>query len=195
MSVLKKFIVFLFMSTLVLFNKNILTAQTSPNLKFGSVFVYRDISDTEADTFGMMDGWHIGLDARISPYGYYLSPGLHLYWFQVKEGTNFLSVGDPRYFNLKIPLNMGYCVNMNRKFSVRFSVGGNINYVFHVDKNDVGIDFTTINDLFLGVNAGGGFDYGRFTFDVVYENGLTPVVKIPDKRRFNFWSVTIGRLF
>ncbi len=195
MTGIKKIIFFLNTSILILFGQTFIHAQNSANFKIGSVFVNRAISDDQADTVGRMDGWHIGFDARISPYGYYLSPGLHLYWFQVEEGSSFLSSGDPRYYTLKVPLNMGYCVNMSRKFSFRFSVGANLNYVFHVDENDVGIDFTTINDLFLGVNAGGGFDYGRFTFDIVYENGITPVVKIPDKRRFNYLSVTIGRLF
>lgn len=192
---IKKIILFLCAGLTLPFQNNTLDAQTSPNLKFGFAFVTRDVNNVEADTFGWMDGWHLGLDARISPYGYYLSPGLHLYWFKVEEGITALDTGDPKYYTLKVPLNMGYCVNMNRKFSFRFSVGANINYVFHIDDNDLGIDFTTINDLSLGASASGGFDYGKFTFDVSYENGLTPVVKIPDKRRFNYWSVTIGRLF
>jgi hypothetical protein len=149
-----------------------------------------------SDTASHRKGFHVGVDARIGPYGFFLNPGLHYYNIEIvpNTGFNFLSDG-PRYHIIKGPLNIAYKMFITRKFKFRIKGGLDINYVLLIDENDYGISFENVNDAYFGLNLGAGFDISRFTIDVNYESGLTNSLTDDDNSRINYFSASLGFFF
>lgn len=149
-----------------------------------------------SDTAVHHKGFHVGVDARIGPYGFYLNPGLHYYNIEIipNSGFNFLSNG-PRYHIIKGPLNLAYKMFITRKFKFRIKAGLDINYVLLIDENDFGITFENVNDAYFGINLGAGVDINRFTFDVNYESGLTNSLNDNDNSKMNYITASLGFFF
>lgn len=149
-----------------------------------------------SDTAVHKKGFHVGVDARIGPYGFYLSPGLHYYNIEIasNNGFNFLSNG-PKYHIIKGPLNIAYKMFITRKFKFRIKGGIDINYVLLIDNNDLGISFENVNDAYFGLNVGAGFDIKHFTFDVNYESGLTNSLTDVENSKLNYFSASLGFFF
>lgn len=149
-----------------------------------------------SDTAVHQKGFHVGVDARIGPYGFYLNPGLHYYNIEVQSGTgfNFLSNG-PKYHIIKGPLNIAYKMFITRKFKFRIKGGLDINYILLIDDNDNGVSFENVNDAYFGINLGAGFDINRFTFDVNYESGLTNSLADIEDSKVNYFTASLGFFF
>ena len=173
-----------------------LSAQNGANFVAGVVLAGNINLGSISDTSVHHKGFHAGVDARIGPYGFYLSPGLHYYQIDIQPDNRwqFFSSG-PKYHLIKGPINIAYKMFITRQVKFRIKGGLDLNYVLLIDENDAGINFDTVNDAFFGVNLGAGFDISRFTIDFNYESGLTNYIKDQDDSKLNFFSASIGFFF
>jgi len=171
-------------------------AQNGANFMSGLVLAGDVGLNSLSDTAVHQKGFHVGVDARIGPYGFYLSPGLHYYNIEIAagQGFNFLS-GGPKYHIIKGPLNVAYKMFITRKFKFRIKGGLDINYILLIDNNDYDISFENVNDAYFGLNLGAGFDISRFTIDFNYESGLTNSITDDDNSKLNYFSASLGFFF
>lgn len=171
-------------------------AQNGANFKAGLALVGNINLNSFSDTAMHKKAYHIGVDARIGPYGFYLSPGLHYYNVDIASSNGFgYFSSQPKYHIIKGPLNIAYKMFITRKFKFRLKGGVDINYVLLIDDNELGIDYSSVNDAYFGMNLGIGFDISRFTIDFNYESGLTNSIKDDDNSKLNYFSTSFGFFF
>jgi hypothetical protein len=175
---------------------NDLAAQNGANFKAGLVLAGDINLNSVSDTAVHHKGFHVGVDARIGPYGFYLSPGLHYYNLEVHPsgGYNFLTTA-PKFHIIKGPINIAYKMFITRKFKFRVKGGLDINYILLIDENGHDISFDNVNDAYFGINLGAGFDIDHFTIDFNYESGLTNYITDNDDSKLSYFSTSIGYFF
>jgi hypothetical protein len=177
-------------------NAGWIIAQNGVNIKAGPVLV-GDISLASlSDTAFHHKGYHIGVDVRIGPYGFYLSPGLHYYGIDIGSTNGFeYFAKSPKYHIIKGPLNLGYKMFITRKIKFRLKAGVDVNYVLLIDDNDLNIGYNNVNDAYFGINIGVGLDMNRVTLDFNFESGLTDVLKDQVDSKFNYLTLSLGFFF
>jgi hypothetical protein len=175
---------------------NRVSAQNGANIKAGLVLGGNINLNSVSDSAVHHKGFHIGVDARIGPYGFYLSPGLHYYNLEIQasNGFNFLTKA-PKFHIIKGPINLAYKMFITRKFKFRVKGGIDINYILLIDENGSDISFDNVNDAYFGINLGAGFDIDHFTIDFNYESGLTNYITDNDSSKLNYFSASIGYFF
>ena len=172
------------------------SAQNGANLMVGTVLAGDINLNSISDTAVHHKGFHVGVDARIGPYGFYLSPGLHYYRIDIEPSTGFgFFSASPKFHIIKGPIDIAYKMFITRQFKFRIKGGLDINYVLLIDDNPDGVDFENINDAYFGMNVGAGFDIHRFTIDFNYESGLTNYIKDQDNSKLNYFTVSLGFFF
>jgi len=181
---------------LLLYPSRSVKAQNGANLQFGPVLVGDLNLASFSDTAFLKKGYRIGVDARIGPYGFYLSPGLHYYGIDIESSTGFNFFNSaPKYHIIKGPINLGYKMFISRKVKFRVQGGIDVNYVLLIDDNDSDIGFKDINDAYFGLNLAAGIDFSHFTIDLNYESGLTNALKDNGNSKFNYLSAALGYFF
>ena len=172
------------------------SGQNGAHIKAGISLVGDIDLSSYSDTSFHHKAYHVGVDARIGPFGFFLSPGLHYYAVDIRSTTGFDFLAQaPKYHIIKGPVNLGYKIFINRRVKLRVQGGVDVNYILLIDENPYGITFNDVNDIFVGLNVGTGLDVGRLTFDLNYESGLSNVMDGVDDTELSFLSLSLGVFF
>ena len=178
----------------ILFSTHFAFGQSGIVLKLGPALVGDiNLASVEKDAFHQK-AYHVGLNARIGPYGLYLSPGIHYYGVNIDstQAFNFFE-NQAKYHIIKVPLNLGYKMFITRKIKFRIEAGADVNYVLLIDDHPYA-NYETVNDVYFGLNMGLGFDFAKITLDLSYESGLTNTLVTKDTKT-NYLSFSLGYFF
>lgn len=139
------------------------------------------------------NGYSAGLKACFGTYGFFLSPGLYYQDYTISNKYVNLDpfIKSPRIRSAKAKVIVGYQADMlKRKLNFRLGGGLNYNYIIIIDKNNLAIDFQTINDKYLAYNFDVGLDIFFLNLGLSYERSIPDVIK--SKNKFDFFILTAG---
>jgi len=144
-------------------------------------------------------GQFFGFDVFIEKNRGLFVPGFHYHRISVlnedeKFDYSFNQAHHVHYFT--IPLTFGYKFLDLANWNMSALAGGEINFFYDLDQNDVGLD----DDMFHGVwTALTGVLHTEFasliTADVKYHYGLQPIIDIRDDSKLSGWTLALGLRF
>jgi len=173
-------------------------AQTGFNVKFGAeTWSLKDekAQSGESNHPGQM----IGFDVFVGEKRAYFVPGFQYHRISVlneeeRFSLDFSESHHMHYFT--IPMMAGYKIIDSSVVNLSILAGGEVNFFYSLDDNDVGLD----NDMFYGLTAAltGGLHAEFFsivTAEVRYHLGLLPILKTRDDSILSGWTLAIGAKF
>jgi len=173
-------------------------AQSIFNLKTGvDTWSFQDEKDVQEES--SHPGQFFGFDVFIEKNRGLFVPGFHYHRISIlnedeKFDYSFNESHHVHYFT--IPLTFGYKFLDFANWNMSALAGGEINFFYDLDPNDVGLD----DDMFYGVwtDLTGVLhtEFASFiTADVKYHYGLQPIINIRDDSKLSGWTLALGLRF
>ena len=173
-------------------------AQTGFNVKFG------------AETWSLKDekaqagesshpGQMIGFDVFVGEKRMYFVPGFHYHRISVlneedRFSLNFSESHHMHYFT--IPLMAGYKIIDSSFVNLSLLAGGEVNFFYSLDENDVGLDDNMFKGLTVALSTGLHAEFfSILTAEVRYHYGLLPILNTRDDSKLSGWTLAVGAKF
>lgn len=144
-------------------------------------------------------GQLIGFDVFIEKNRALFVPGFHYHRISIENedvrfDVNFNEAHHIHYFT--IPLTFGYTILEKSFLDVSLLAGGEINFFYNLDDNNVGLD----DDMLYGVSTGlTGMVHLTFfsilTAEIKYHHALQPIIKIRDDSKLRGMTLAVGVRF
>lgn len=173
-------------------------AQTGFNIKFGAeTWSLKDEKAQSGES--SHPGQMIGFDVFVGEDRFYFVPGFHYHRISVlnEEDPFSLDFSDPHHMHyITIPLMAGYKVIDSSFVNLSILAGGEINFFYSLDENDVGLDDNDFYGLSGALSAGLHAEFfSILTTEIRYHYGLFPILKTRDDSKLSGWTIAIGAKF
>ncbi|MFT2008622.1 outer membrane beta-barrel protein [Pontibacter sp. 13R65] len=124
-------------------------------------------------------GWQLGVFSRIGSERFYLQPGLEYMSHTIANveravAANVMGEDNVGLRYLRFPVMAGYVVRnaFSRDPHLRLLAGPSLEYNIGVGQNNIGLSRRQFKNAQFAINAGIGFDFWIFNFDVLYHHHL-----------------------
>jgi hypothetical protein len=96
------------------------------------------------------------------------------------------------FHQLTIPINFGYRVTHSRWLKVRPYAGGYVSFIVEVDDNPASYSTDRLHGVNPGYQIGTQVGIYFLTLDLIYEKGLTNIIKDREQSRLSGFSIVLG---
>lgn len=172
-------------------------AQTQFNPKVG--FETWTIAD-EVDQGGSShSGQTIGFDMFIISNRFAFVPGFYYHRFSILNQEDGLVFEIPKrngvhYFS--IPMTVGMQILDLKVFDATIMAGGEINFFYSLDSNDISLDDDKLHSVFGAITGGVQAQIISFlTLDLKYHYALHPIIKARPESKLRGWTLAAGIRF